>query len=77
MKFALMLMLVSLVGIVACWATAPGRSKGSGRSAGPKVGEQAPQFTLTGSDGKRYSLKQFRGKEAVLVAWFPKAFTGG
>jgi peroxiredoxin Q/BCP len=42
-----------------------------------KVGDKAPDFTLQGSDGKTYSLEQFRGKSGVVIAWFPKAFTGG
>ena len=42
-----------------------------------KEGEKAPDFKLQGSDGKDYSLKQFAGKQAVVIAWFPKAFTGG
>lgn len=42
-----------------------------------KVGDKAPEFSLKGSDGKTYSLKDFAGKQAVVVAWFPKAFTGG
>lgn len=42
-----------------------------------KVGDQAPDFTLKGSDGKTYNLKDFAGKQAVVLAWFPKAFTGG
>jgi peroxiredoxin Q/BCP len=42
-----------------------------------KVGDKAPDFTMQGSDGKTYSLDQFRGKSAVVIAWFPKAFTGG
>ena len=42
-----------------------------------KEGEKAPEFKLKGSDGKEYSLKQFAGKQAVVIAWFPKAFTGG
>lgn len=42
-----------------------------------KVGDKAPDFTMQGSDGKTYSLEQFRGKSGVVVAWFPKAFTGG
>ena len=37
----------------------------------------APDFTLKGSDGKTYSLADYRGKKAVVVAWFPKAFTQG
>ena len=41
-----------------------------------KVGDPAPDFTLPGTDGKTYSLSQLKGKHVVL-AWFPKAFTGG
>jgi peroxiredoxin Q/BCP len=42
-----------------------------------KVGDKAPPFELQGSDGKTYKLSDFEGKQAVVVAWFPKAFTGG
>jgi peroxiredoxin Q/BCP len=42
-----------------------------------KVGDMAPDFTLPGSDGKTYSLADYRGKQAVVLAWFPKAFTAG
>ncbi len=42
-----------------------------------KVGDKAPDFSLKGSDGKTYALSDFKGKKAVVVAWFPKAFTGG
>lgn len=42
-----------------------------------KVGDKAPEFTLKASDGKTYKLADFAGKQAVVVAWFPKAFTGG
>src|SRR5437879_2655776 len=38
-----------------------------------KVGDPAPSFSLKGSDGKNYSLDQFKGKSAVVIAWFPKA----
>jgi peroxiredoxin Q/BCP len=41
-----------------------------------KVGDQAPDFSLPGSDGKTHSLSDLRGKTVVL-AWFPKAFTAG
>jgi peroxiredoxin Q/BCP len=43
----------------------------------PGVGDIAPAFTLSGSDGKPHSLADFKGKQAVVLAWFPKAFTGG
>ena len=42
-----------------------------------KVGDSAPDFKLIGSDGKTYQLSQFKNKQAVVIAWFPKAFTGG
>jgi peroxiredoxin Q/BCP len=42
-----------------------------------KVGDKAPPFSLPGTDGKTYSLADFQGKRAVVLAWFPKAFTGG
>jgi len=41
-----------------------------------KVGDMAPDFTLVGSDGKTHKLSDYRGR-AVVLAWFPKAFTGG
>ncbi len=40
-------------------------------------GDVAPDFELAGSDGRTYRLSDFRGREAVVVAWFPKAFTPG
>ena len=45
--------------------------------AGPQVGDPAPAFSLPGSDGATHSLAEFKGKKAVVVAWYPKAFTGG
>jgi peroxiredoxin Q/BCP len=41
-----------------------------------KPGDTAPAFSLPGSDGKTHVLADYAGK-AVVVAWFPKAFTGG
>ena len=42
-----------------------------------KVGDKAPNFELQASDGKTYNLADFAGKKAVVVAWFPAAFTKG
>jgi thioredoxin-dependent peroxiredoxin len=42
-----------------------------------KVGDPAPNFKLQASDGKTYNLADFKGKQAVVLAWFPKAFTQG
>jgi peroxiredoxin Q/BCP len=41
-----------------------------------KAGDTAPEFALPGSDGKIHKLSEYRGRTVVL-AWFPKAFTGG
>ncbi len=42
-----------------------------------EVGDRAPDFSLEGSDGKHYSLADYRGKQAVVLAWFPRAYTSG
>jgi peroxiredoxin Q/BCP len=42
-----------------------------------KAGDMAPGFSLQGSDGKTHTLAEHRGKRAVVLAWFPKAFTAG
>jgi thioredoxin-dependent peroxiredoxin len=42
-----------------------------------KVGDAAPDFSLQASDGKTYKLSDFKGKQAIVLAWFPKAFTQG
>jgi hypothetical protein len=40
-------------------------------------GDVAPPFSLQGSDGKLHALSDDAGKDVVVIAWFPKAFTGG
>jgi peroxiredoxin Q/BCP len=42
-----------------------------------KVGDDVPDFKMVGSDGKTYSNTDFKGKQAFVIAWYPKAFTGG
>ena len=44
--------------------------------SGLEVGTAAPDFKLMGSDGNTHRLEDYRGRTVVL-AWFPKAFTGG
>jgi len=48
-----------------------------GQTVDLKVGDQAPNFKLQATDGKTYQLSDFKGKQAVVVAWFPAAFTRG
>jgi thioredoxin-dependent peroxiredoxin len=52
---------------------------GFGQPSGPelKVGDEAPAFNVPGSDGRNHQLADHKGKRAVVLAWFPKAFTGG
>ena len=40
------------------------------------VGDIAPNFEMFGSDGKTHRLSDYIGS-TVVIAWFPKAFTGG
>lgn len=42
-----------------------------------KVGDVVPDVTLKGSDGKDHRLRDLTGKRAFVIAWFPKANTGG
>jgi peroxiredoxin Q/BCP len=54
----------------------------TGRSAPAPValrpGDPAPDFTLPGSDGRTYHLREILAQGyGAVIAWFPKAFTGG
>jgi peroxiredoxin Q/BCP len=49
----------------------------SGSTLALDVGDNAPDFSLQASDGKTYSLDQFKGKQAIVIAWYPMAFTRG
>lgn len=60
---------VAVLGAVAMLASSVGMAL--------EVGDKAPDFTLQASDGKTYSLSDFAGKQPVVVAFFPAAFTGG
>jgi hypothetical protein len=64
---------------VAAMATAIARTawnRGSRPAATLQPGDAAPLFELPGSDGRTYRLRDLIG-HAVVLAWFPKAFTAG
>ena len=42
-----------------------------------KVGDPAPDFTLTDTAGKTVKLSDFKGKKTVVLAFYVLAFTGG
>ena len=60
-----------------CAALALSATVGSAYAADVNVGDPAPNFTLEGTDGKTYTLADFKGKQAVVLAWYPKAYTSG
>lgn len=42
-----------------------------------KVGDRAPDFELTDTEGQKVRLSDFRGKKNVVLAFYVLAFTGG
>ncbi len=60
----------------AALALAAGGASGSAGAQELGPGDAAPAFELPGSDGRIHRLEDYRGTTVVL-AWFPKAFTGG
>jgi len=40
-----------------------------------KVGDVAPDFTLPSANGSPYTLSDYRGKQNVVLAFYPLAFT--
>ncbi len=59
------------------WLAAFGLAATPSAAGDLKVGDAAPNFTLQASDGKTYTLADMKGKQTVVLAWFPKAFTQG
>ena len=41
------------------------------------VGDKAPEFEGNGGDGKRFRLKDYRGRRHIVLYFFPKDFTPG
>ena len=40
------------------------------------VGDEAPDFTLRDQNNEEFTLSSFRGQKAVLLVFYPLAFTG-
>ena len=66
---------MSLRRVVASLALFAGASGARAEALAP--GSKAPDFALQGSDGRQHRLADHLGKQAVVLAWFPKAFTPG
>src|SRR5258708_28281755 len=43
----------------------------------PQVGEPAPDFTLPSTEGRDISLSDFKGKQAVVLYFYPRDDTPG
>ena len=71
-----MMSICAASGILAFAAALSAQGTAPQNPAELKVGDTAPAFALQGSDGKIDKLSDYKGKTVVL-AWFPKAFTGG
>jgi peroxiredoxin len=56
-------------------AVVPGQQTGDPTPL--KVGDQAPDFSLTSTAGAKVKLSDFKAKNPVVLAFFPAAFTGG
>ena len=67
-----------ILGIIAAFASV---SFAQGTPAAPplklKVGDVAPDFTLTDTGGNKVKLSDYRGKKSVVLAFYVLAFTGG
>lgn len=42
-----------------------------------EVGQPAPDFIAADQDGEIYQLSRFEGQRSVVLAFYPKDFTGG
>jgi len=42
-----------------------------------KVGDQAPDFSAEAHSGRRFTLSEFRGQQAVVLFFYPKDDTPG
>jgi hypothetical protein len=79
---------VAVLALAACKPSAPAPAAEASTTASAATstatttptlgrGDVAPPFSLQGSDGAVHALSDHAGKDVVVVAWFPKAFTGG
>lgn len=53
------------------------RAQQASTPEGPRLGEAAPDFTLSNIGGKRVRLKDYRGKKHVALVFYPALFRAG
>jgi cytochrome oxidase Cu insertion factor (SCO1/SenC/PrrC family) len=66
-----------LAGALAALALGGAAMAQSKEKAGVEVGAEVPDFRLNDHEGKAVRLSDFRGKSWVVLAFYPKALTGG
>lgn len=66
-----------VVGLAEVSVAQTSTTKQTQEKKGLKVGDEAPDWELVGSDDKTYKLSDYKGKQAVVVSWYPMAMTGG
>lgn len=72
---AMEMMMLGLIGVAGVSLTNATRARAADDV--PQVGEKAPEFEMQASDGKTYRSADLVGERAYIIAWFPRAFTGG
>ena len=79
LSFSIAISLLLAVGVFgqAPPATAAATPAPTPKPAKFKVGDMAPDFTLTDTKGVKVKLSEFRGKSNVVLAFYVFAFTGG
>ena len=60
-----------------CMSCAVALGQQAGEPTPLKVGDQAPDFTLSSTAGAKVRLSDFKAKNPVVLAFFPAAFTCG
>jgi cytochrome oxidase Cu insertion factor (SCO1/SenC/PrrC family) len=80
MRIGLLLAALGAAAALAAAGAALAQDKGKEKAmdgALVAVGAEAPDFRLNDQDGGAVRLSGFRGKKWVVLAFFPKAMTGG
>lgn len=77
MKLYIILPLAAVISTVVMGQATTSANATAPTSTKLKVGDMAPDFTLPATTGDKLTLSSFRGKQTVVLAFFPAAFTGG
>lgn len=71
------LFIASALAIASCAGLMAQVAQQTGDPQPLKIGDVAPNFTLSSTKGGKVTLADYKGKQPVVLAFFPAAFTGG